>query len=149
MQHDGLVLQQSKWDVLTAATEKINMVYKLLENADDEEQKELRHHRDRSKALENENVTLQKRFKELEAKVANSDKAATTMRQSLTQAQQRSTEWERRAKDYESQLEVVQTKLDQAEQTQSQLETDLSILKVQVEEQEANSRLSQVSLTMV
>jgi len=37
----------------------------------------------------------------------------------------------------------VQTKFDQAEQTQTQLETDLSLLKVQLEEQEANSRLSQ------
>ena len=121
------------------------MVYKLLDNVDDEEQKELRYHRDRSQALENENMALQKRFKELEAKVANSDRAATTMRQSLTQAQQRSTEWERRAKDYESQLEMVQTQLNQTEQTQTQLEVDLSILKVQVEEQEADSRLSNVS----
>ena len=145
-QHDALALQQSNWDAITAATEKINMVYNLLENADDEEQKELRHHRDRSQALENENMALQKRLKEWEAKVANSDRAATTMRQSLTQAQQRSTEWERRAKDYESQLEMVQTKLDQAEQTQTQLEADLSLLKVQLEEQEADSRLSQVSL---
>lgn len=144
-QHDTLALQQSNWDAITAATEKINMVYHLLENADDEEQKELRHHRDRSQALENENMALQKRLKELEAKVANSDRAATTMRQSLTQAQQRSTEWERRAKDYESQLEMVQTKFDQAEQTQAQLEADLSVLKVELEEQEANSRLSQVS----
>lgn len=144
-QHDDLALQQSNWDAITTATEKINMVYKLLENADDEEQKELRHHRDRSQALEIENIALQKRFKELEAKVANSDRAATTMRQSLTQAQQRSTEWERRAKDYESKLEIVQTKLDQAEQTNTQLETDLSMLKVQVEEQEADSRLSEVS----
>jgi len=119
------------------------MVYKLLDNVDDEEQKELRYHRDRSQALENENMALQKRFKELEAKVANSDRAATTMRQSLTQAQQRSTEWERRAKDYESQLEMVQTELNQAEQTQTQLEVDVSILKVQVEEQEADSRLSE------
>lgn len=148
-QHDTLALQQSNWDAITAATEKINMVYNLLENADDEEQKELRHHRDRSQALENENMALQKRLKECEAKVANSDRAATTMRQSLTQAQQRSTEWERRAKDYESQLEMVQTKFDQAEQTQAQLEADLSLLKVQLEEQEADSRLSQVSLTMV
>ena len=120
------------------------MVYSLLENADDEEQKELRHHRDRSQALETENMALQKRLKECEAKVANSDRAATTMRQSLTQAQQRSTEWEHRAKDYESQLEMVQSKFDQAEQTQAQLEADLSLLNVQLEEQEANSRLSQV-----
>lgn len=145
-QHDSLVSQQSKWDAIMAATEKINMVYNLLENADDEEQKELRHHRDRSTTLESDNMALEKRVKELEAKLANSDRSAVTMRQSLTQAQQRSTEWERRAKDHESKLEMVQTKLDQAEQIQSQLEADLSMLKVQVEEQEANGRLSQVSL---
>ncbi|KAF8168344.1 hypothetical protein B0H34DRAFT_685136 [Crassisporium funariophilum] len=142
-ERDVLSSQQANWDVLHAATEKINMVYKLLENADDEEQQELRHHRDRAKALEGENVTLQKRFKDLEAKVANSDRNAATARQSLTQAQQRSTEWERRAKDYEGQLELVQTKLDQAEQTQSQLDADYSMVRLQLEEQEADGRLVQ------
>jgi chromosome segregation ATPase len=143
-QHDALALQQSSWDTIAAATEKIDMVYKLLENVDDEDQKELRHHRDHSQALENENMALQKRSKELEAKVANSDKAATTMRQSLTQAQHRSTEWERRAKEYEGRLEMAQTTLDQVEQTKTQLETDLSMFKLQIEEQEADRRLSQV-----
>jgi len=143
--HDQLTTQQSNWDGLAAATEKINMVYKLLENADDEEQQELRHHRDRAKALEADNTTLQKRLKELEMKVSNSDKAAATARQTLTQAQQRSMEWERRAKEYEGQLEMLQTKFEQAEQTQQQLEADYNLAKMQVEEQEADSRLVQVS----
>ncbi|KAJ3512730.1 hypothetical protein NLJ89_g3354 [Agrocybe chaxingu] len=142
-QHDLLVSQQSNWDILSAAAEKINMVYSLLENADDEEQQEFRHHRERSKALESENAALQKRLKEFEAKLANSEKASATARQTLTQAQQRSTEWERRAKEYEGQLEMVRTQLEQAEQTQSQLDADYSLVKLQLEEREADSRLVQ------
>ncbi|KAF9032191.1 hypothetical protein BJ165DRAFT_1535149 [Panaeolus papilionaceus] len=137
-QQQELIAQQGKWEILDAATEKINMVFNL-ENADSEEQKELRLHQDRSMALENENLALQKCLKELEAKVANSDRAAATARQSLTQAQQRSSDWEHRAKEYEGQVEMIQTQLEQAEQTQHQLQADYNTLK---EEQEADSRLA-------
>ncbi|KAF8971587.1 hypothetical protein BDZ97DRAFT_1787214 [Flammula alnicola] len=129
--HDALVSQQSNWEALNAATEKINMVFHLLENADNEEQKELRHYRDRSK----------KRFKDMDTKLANNERATATARQSLSQAQQRSVEWERRAKEYEGKLELLQTKFEQAEQTQSQLEADYSLVKLQLEDREADSRL--------
>lgn len=144
-QHAQLISHQNNWDLLTSATEKINMVFNLLENADSEEQKELRHYRDHSKALEDENSALQRRVKDLEAKLANSDRTSATARQSLTQAQQRSSEWERRAKESEGQVEMLQTKLDQAEQTQSQLEADNNMAKMQLEESEADRRLEQVS----
>ncbi|KDR84748.1 hypothetical protein GALMADRAFT_233069 [Galerina marginata CBS 339.88] len=142
-QHAQLASQQRNWDVLNAATEKINMAFNLLENPDSKEQKELRHHRDRSQALEDENATLLKRYKDLENKLANSDRSASTTRQTLAQAQQRSSEWERRAKEYEGRLEMVQTKFEQAEQTQSQLEADYQLVKMQLEEREADSRLHQ------
>ncbi|PPQ90421.1 hypothetical protein CVT25_014939 [Psilocybe cyanescens] len=140
-QHAHLMSQQNNWDALSAATEKINMVFHLLENADSEEQKELRHYRDQSKVLEDENLAMQKRFKDLETKMANNDRTLTTTRQTLTQAQQRSSEWERRAKECEGQLEMVQTKFEQAEQTQSQLDADYQLAKMQLEEQEAEGRL--------
>jgi chromosome segregation ATPase len=112
--------------------------------ADNEELKELRRQRDRSKVLEDEHAAFQKRLKEQESKVANSERAAVTARQNLAQAQQRSSEWERRAKDYEARLEITQTSLDQAEQTHTQLDADYSLVTLQLEEREADIRLAQV-----
>jgi len=144
-QHKQVLDQQSNWEALTAATEKMNLVFNLLDNAESEEQKELGVLRARNKALEDENGSVLKRFKEFDTKLANSDRSAAAARQSLTQAQQRSSEWERRAKEYEGQLELVQTKYEQSEQTQSQLDADFSILKQQLEEQEADNRLLKVN----
>ncbi|KAJ7151611.1 hypothetical protein C8R46DRAFT_1122576 [Mycena filopes] len=141
-QYDHLTSQQSHWDDLRHASGQIEMLTNLIGQADNEELKELRHVRDRSKVLEGEHAALLKRFKDQESKVANSEKAAMTARQSLTQAQQRSSEWEKRAKEYETQLELTQTKLDQAEQTQSQLDADYSLVKLQLEEREADERLA-------
>ncbi|KAJ6573908.1 hypothetical protein DFH09DRAFT_981482 [Mycena vulgaris] len=141
-QHDHLTSQQSHWDDLRHASGQIEMLTNLIGQADNEELKELRHVRDRSKVLEGEHAALLKRFKDQESKVANSEKAALTARQSLSQAQQRSSEWEKRAKEYEAQLEMTQTKLDQAEQTQSQLDADYSLVKLQLEEREADERLA-------
>ncbi|KAJ6569529.1 hypothetical protein B0H19DRAFT_1373665 [Mycena capillaripes] len=141
-QHDHLTSQQSHWDDLRHASGQIEMLTNLIGQADNEELKELRHVRDRSKVLEGEHAALLKRFKDQEGKVANSEKAALAARQSLSQAQQRSSEWEKRAKEYEAQLEMTQTKLDQAEQTQSQLDADYSLVKLQLEEREADERLA-------
>ncbi|KAJ7356656.1 hypothetical protein DFH08DRAFT_735599 [Mycena albidolilacea] len=141
-QHDHLTSQQSHWDDLRHASAQIEMLTNLIGQADNEELKELRHVRDRSKVLEGEHAALLKRFKDQEGKVANSEKAAMAARQSLSQAQQRSSEWEKRAKEYEAQLEMTQTKLDQAEQTQSQLDADYSLVKLQLEEREADERLA-------
>jgi len=60
----------------------------------------------------------------------------------LASAQQRSSEWERRAKEYEGKLEIVQTQFDQSEQIQTQLDADYSLAKLQLEEKEADERLS-------
>ncbi|KAJ7451127.1 hypothetical protein FB451DRAFT_1284789 [Mycena latifolia] len=141
-QHDHLTSQQSHWDDLRHASGQIEMLTNLIGQADNEELKELRHVRDRSKVLEGEHAALLKRFKDQEAKVTNSEKAALAARQSLSQAQLRSSEWEKRAKEYEAQLEMTQTKLDQAEQTQSQLDADYSLVKLQLEEREADERLA-------
>jgi hypothetical protein len=121
------------------------MLTTLIGQADNEEVKELRRIRDRSKVLEGENAALQKRLKDQDSKIINSEKAALTARQSLAQAQQRAAEWERRAKEYEGQLEQTQTKLDQAEQTQAQLDADYSLVNLQLEEREADDRLAKVS----
>ncbi|KAJ7232830.1 hypothetical protein B0H12DRAFT_184779 [Mycena haematopus] len=141
-QYDHLTSQQSHWDDLRHASAQIEMLTNLIGQADNEELKDLRHVRDRSKVLEGEHAALLKRFKDQEAKVANSEKAAMTTRQSLAQAQQRSSEWEKRTKEAEAQLVMIQTKFDQAEQTQSQLDADYSLVKLQLEEREADERLA-------
>ncbi|EAU93335.2 hypothetical protein CC1G_08648 [Coprinopsis cinerea okayama7 len=140
-QHDAFVTQQSHWDDLRQASEKIDMLTQLIGQADNEELQELRRYRDRTKPLEADYAALQKRVKELETKAANSERTATTAKQSLVQAQQRSSEWERRAREYEGELELTRTKLEQAEETQSQLDADYSLLKIQFEEREADDRL--------
>ncbi|KAG6808900.1 hypothetical protein H0H92_002425 [Tricholoma furcatifolium] len=145
-QHELVLTQQSNWDELHRASEKIDLLTSLIGQADNDELKELRRYRDRTKALEHDHAILQKRFKEQETKIGNSERTAATVKQSLAQAQQRSSDWERRAKESEGQLEMTRTKLDQAEQTLSQLEADFSLLKLQFEEREANDRLTQDQL---
>lgn len=116
----------------------------MASQADQEELKELRRIRDRSKVLEGENTALQRRVKDYETKIANNDKLAQTSRQSLVQARQRAEEWERRAKEAEGRLEVTQTSLDQVEQSHSQLDADYSLVKLQLEERDAEERLDKV-----
>lgn len=116
-----------------------------MQQADEDEVKDLKRARDRAKILEGEHAALQKRFKEQEARVSNSDKSAFTARQSLSQAQQRASEWEKRAKEYEGKLEMTRTQLEQAEQTQVQLDADYQMVRMQLDEREANDRLAQVS----
>jgi DNA repair exonuclease SbcCD ATPase subunit len=147
-QLEQLMSQQRNWDTLNAASEKINMVYKLLENADEEDQQELRQQRERTRTLEAENAALQKRLKDADVKLGHADKKSNTALQTLAQAQQRSSEWELRAREHEGQLEMVRTQLEQAEQTHTQLEADYNITKVQLEEHQADSRLAQVSLLL-
>ncbi|KAG5646905.1 hypothetical protein DXG03_001981 [Asterophora parasitica] len=142
-QHSQLTSQQSHWDELHRASEKIDLLTTLIGQADSEELKELRRYRDRTKVLEGEHSALQKRFKDQDTKMGNSERAALAARQSLANAQQRSSEWERRAKEFEGKLEMTQTKLEQAEQTQAQLDADYSLAKLQLEERDANDRLAQ------
>lgn len=143
-ENDRLSSQQTHWDDLHRTSEQITMLTSLIGQADNEEVRELKRIRDRSNKLEEEHTALQKRFKDQDSKVANSERVAVTARQSLTQAQQRASEWERRAKEHEGELEMTRTKLDQADQTQVQLEADYSLAKLQLEEREADDRLSKV-----
>ena len=148
-QHDLILAQQSNWDELRRASEKIDVLASLI-GKDNEELEELRYYRDRTKTLEHDHAALQQRLKELETKMGNNERTVTTVKQSLAQAQQRSSEWERRAKESEAQLEVTCTRLEQMEQTHTQLDADHSLVKLQLEEHEANDRLNQVcSLTQL
>jgi chromosome segregation ATPase len=143
-QYDRLASQQSHWDDLRQASQQIETIASLLGHADNEETKELKRIRDRSQVLEGEHTALQKRFKDQESKISNSERALLTVRQSLATANQRSSEWERRAKESEGKFELTHTQLDQLEQTHSQLQADHSEARMQLEEKEAEERLSKV-----
>lgn len=130
------------------ATEKINLVHNLLENADNDETRELREYRAKGRGMEEKMFSLQTHVKELEKRLAANDNMMIVTRQNMSQAQQRSDEWERRAMESEGQLEMVRTQLEQAEQTHSQLDNDYSTVKMQLEELEAQGRLQQVIIFM-
>ncbi|CCL98342.1 uncharacterized protein FIBRA_00336 [Fibroporia radiculosa] len=139
--NEELMSQQSHWDDLRRASEQIQVLANLVGQVDTEEVKELRRIRDRSKALESDHAVLQRRLKEVESKMASSERIAQTSRQSLAQAQQRAAEWEKRAKEYEGEVEAMQTKLDNAEQAQARLDADYSLVKLQLDERDAEERL--------
>ncbi|KAJ8088676.1 hypothetical protein PM082_013919 [Marasmius tenuissimus] len=140
-QYDNLATQQSNWDTLRDTSEQIQHLATLISQADNDELKELRRLADKYKFMEGEHSALKSRYKELESRSSQSDKAASAAKQSLTQAQQRSSEWEKQSKEYAAKLEITQTNLEQTQQILSQLEADHSLVKMQLEEQEADARL--------
>ena len=100
--------------------------------------------RDRSKVLEGEYAALQRRYKEQEMRATSSDRAASSVRASLAQAQQRATEWEERAKEHESALSEAQAAREVAEDQMSQFAEDHALVKMQLEEKDADERLANV-----
>lgn len=144
-QNEDLVAQQSHWEDLRRTSEQIQGLAALIGRADDDEIQELRRTRDRFLSLEAEHSSLQRRFKDQETKATNSERTAAAARQNLTQAQQRAAEWEKRAKEYQQELESTRTRLNDIEQAQSQLDADYSVLKLQIEERDAEERLANVS----
>lgn len=144
-QCEDLASQQSHWEDLRRTSEHIQSLAALVGRASDEEAQELKRTRDRIRALEADHAALQRRFKDQETKAFNNEKTATAARQSLTQAQQRAAEWEKRAQDYEQELESTRSRFTDIEQAHSQLDADYSVLKLQVEERDAEERLVKVS----
>ncbi|KAL4069243.1 hypothetical protein J3A83DRAFT_4096297 [Scleroderma citrinum] len=140
-EYERLSGQQSHWDDLRRNIEQIEILTNVMQQAGNEELKELRRFRDQNRHLESEHAASQKRVREHELKAANSDRVANAAKQSLVQAQQRAAEWERRAKEYESDLEATRNRLDEAEQMKDQLDADYSLAKLQLEEKEAEDRL--------
>lgn len=143
--NEELLSQQSKWDEFHRASEQISSLAALIGQTDTEEIKELKGIREKYQTLESEHATLQKRSRDQDAKVASNERAAVNARQSLDQAKQRAAEWERRAKDHEQDLRFTRDKLDEAEQAHAQLEEEVSMMKSQMEERDAEERLMKVS----
>ncbi|KAH8120720.1 hypothetical protein DFH11DRAFT_1500736 [Phellopilus nigrolimitatus] len=138
---DHLAAQQSNWKDFRRTAEQIDTLASFIGKVEADEVIELRRVRDRSKVLEGEHATLQRRCKELESKINNAERTSLTTRQNLAQAQQRSAEWERKAREFEGEVERLTTAVDQGDQTSAQLDADYSLAKLQLEERDAEERL--------
>lgn len=144
-ENDTLTLQQSHWDDLRRTNEQLEhlaaLVTQQTAQSNEPELKDLRRARDR---LESEYSALQRRYKEQETRVANSDRAASTARASLAQAQLRAKEWEERAAENEEALVEAQAVRDQAEDRAAQMEAEHALVRMQLEEKDAEERLTKV-----
>jgi len=127
------------------AAEQIQLLTSQVNEADNEELRQLRYYHDRTRPLEGEYNNLQRRLKDQEAKLTNLDRTMATVRQTLTQAQQRATEWEKRAKEADAEISTIRSHLEEADGAKTQLDSEVSLLKVQLQEKEADERLTQVS----
>ena len=135
---DALVLQQSQWDDLRRADERLEHLAALVSQAktDEREIEELRRVRERRNVLEGEYAALQRRYREQETRVASSDRALSTARASLAQAEQRAAEWEQRTNENKAALEEARAVRDQAENRAAQLEAECTLLRVQLDAEE-------------
>lgn len=127
------------------AAEQIQLLTSQVNEADNEELRQLRDYHDRTRPLEGDYTNLQRRFKDQEAKLVNLDRTMATVRQTLAQAQQRAVEWEKRAKEADSEISSIKNQLEEASGANTQLDSEVSLLKTQLEEKEADERLTQVS----
>lgn len=145
-EHDTLLSQQTHWEDFQRTTEQLERLSALVTQAqtNEPELKELRRVRDRSKVLEGEYAALQRRYKEQETRATSSDRAASSVRASLAQAQQRATEWEERANEHESALSETQVAREAAEDRMAQLAEEYALVKMQLEEKDAEERLAKV-----
>lgn len=148
-QKEDLLSQQAHWDEFRNTSEQVQTLVALMQRADDEEVTELKRARERLSALEAENASLQRRFKDQESKMSSAERTAQTARQSLSQAQQRAAEWERRANEYEGELTAANDALEREEQTRKQLEEEHSMTRMQLEERDAEERLAKVCFVPV
>jgi len=126
------------------AAEQIQLLTSQVNEADNEELRQLRDYHHRTRPLEGEYNNLQRRFNDQEAKFANLERTMVTVRQTLTQAQQRAIEWEKRAKEADTEIDTIRSQLEGASGAETQLASEVSLLKVQLQEKEADERLTQV-----
>ncbi|KAF9229826.1 hypothetical protein BS17DRAFT_771977 [Gyrodon lividus] len=140
-EHESLITQQNHWEDLRRVADQIEALTNLRSQTDEEGLKEVSRVRDQYRQLESEHAVLQKRVRDQELRATNSERAANAAKHSLVQAQQRASEWERRSREHEGNLEITRNKLDQVEQTQIQLDADYALVKLQLEEKEAEDRL--------
>lgn len=143
--NEDLLSQQSNWDELRRATEQMQSLAALFGQVDNEELTELRNIREKHSLLESDHTALQRRVREQDNKIASNERAAVAARQALTQTKERAVEWEKRAKDHEHDLRSTRDKVDELDQANSQFDEELSLVRLQLEERDAEERLMKVS----
>lgn len=148
-QLDQAASQEDNWDEMHRAAEQIGILTNIMEQADNDELRELRRNRDRTKIMEGEYAALQRRFKDQETKIASHDRAMGGVRQNLAQAQQRAAEWEKRTKEQDAEIEATRSRLDEAEQSQNAIDAEFSLAKLQLQEKETDERTARVCLILL
>jgi chromosome segregation ATPase len=129
-QHDALVTQRDHWDTLAETKEQVTLLKDLITQTENDTIQELQRFKEQALIAETEHTALQRRFKEQETKISNSEKVAFTARQNLSAANQRAADWEKRAKEYQSELDSTQSKLAQLELTHSTLDAEYSHARI-------------------
>jgi chromosome segregation ATPase len=135
-ERDTLLSQQTHWEDLRRTTEQLELLSALVTQAQTNEP-ELKELRRRSKVLEGDYADLQRRYKEQEVRLTSSDRAASS-------ARERATEWEERAIEHENALSEVQAAREDAEDRVAQLVDDYDLVKMQLEDKDAEERLAKV-----
>lgn len=144
-ERDRLLFQQDDWEELHRAAKQIQLLTSQVKEADIEELRHLRDYHDRTRPLEGEYNNLQRRFKDQESKIASLERTMSTVRQTLAQAQQRAVEWEKREKETDTEIGSIRSQLEEANGVRTLLDSEVSLLKTQLQEKEADGRLTQVS----
>jgi 23S rRNA pseudoU1915 N3-methylase RlmH len=122
----------------------VELIAERMREAEIRDHDELQVLRDRVKTVEGENLALQKRTREQDAKLSNVERASTTARQNLAQAQQRASDWEKRAKDFDTALEKTNSTVSQLEDSRQQLESELLATQTQAEKRDSEHQVSLV-----
>lgn len=143
-ERDRLLFRQDQWEELHRAAEQIQLLTSQVNEADTEELRHLRDYHDRTRPLEGEYNNLQRCFKDQENKLANLERTLATARHTLAQTQQRTVEWEKREKETEVEISNIRSQFEEANGAKIQLNSEVSLLKTQLQEKEADERLTQV-----
>ncbi|KAG8900984.1 hypothetical protein FRB99_005644 [Tulasnella sp. 403] len=130
---DRLREDKSHFDDLRRTAEQVETLSRLIGAADTEEVAELRRIRDKSKGMEREYTSLQKRCADQEAKISALLHTSAANKQSIAETKQKIAEWEKRARRAEGELDSTQTQLEQARDIQDQLQVDVSSLREELE----------------
>jgi chromosome segregation ATPase len=138
-------LHQDHWKKMHRATGQISFFTGQVNGGDDEELRQLRDYHDRTRLLEGEHRDLQRRFDDQETKLANLGRTVATVRQTLAQAHQRAVGLEKQAKETVAELGSIRNQLEEASHAETQLDSEFSLLKLQLREMEADERLTRVS----
>lgn len=136
--------QQAHWEEIRRTSERVEQLVQAFNNAESRELKELKAISEKAKVLEGEHLALQKRFKEAEHHIVNLERAAQSAKQNVALAQDHATELEQRNKDMETELDATRARLEETDDIRMQLDSDLALVKLQLEEKEKAERNAKV-----